>query len=110
MLLKRDAYEQKHGKEYKDFVARLLASEAEEKGGVPQELSASEILGDDEKMQLYFSDLLERGVEATVPRAARRFLSAFRVRRGFKSLSDCMEIGDMVRGHERLTPASRKQA
>ena len=96
-------------KEYGQFATTLLRSE-EEAGRQGGRSDLRLILGDEEMLELFVSALTLDGVGFSVPRSARRFLSAARMRIGHRSLNEIKSLSDVIRGHERTTPRTVMQA
>ena len=96
-------------KEYGQFSTRLLRNEVEcgRAGGCDD---LRHLLGDEEMLELFVSALTLDGVGFSVPRSARRFLSAARMRVGHRSLNEIKSLSDVIRGHERTTPRTVMQA
>ena len=68
-----------------------------------------ELLGCEELCRLFVTSLMKDGVNFSVPRAARRFLSGARLRLRMPSLNADVELTDRIRGYERSTPRTAIQ-
>ena len=95
-------------KEFGAFASRLRKDEGEALSQVHEPIQS--LLEDEEAIEIFIGWLALKKVGFSVPRSARRFLSAARMRLGFKSLNDKMSVSDIIRGHERSTPRSVKKA
>ena len=73
-------------------------------------MSIQELLGDEEALEIFIGSLASRELGFLVPRSARRFLSVVRMRLGFRPLNEVDEINEIIRGHDRSTPRTVKQA
>ena len=69
-----------------------------------------ELLKDVEGIEVFIGSLVVRKVGFSVPRSARRFLSASRIRLGMPSLNEIKALSEIIAGHERSTPRHVKQA
>ena len=96
-------------KEFGQFAVRLLKDEVES-GRAGGGGDIRHLLGDEELLELFISALTLDDVGFSVPRAARRFLSAARMRIGHRSLNEIKALSDVIRGHERSTPRTVLQA
>lgn len=97
--------------EFGEFAERLLKDELN--SGIQTDADTRgirQLLGDSELLDIFIASLTVKGVGFSVPRAARRFLSAARMRLGFSSLNDIKTITEVIKGHERSTPRTVIQA
>jgi len=72
--------------------------------------SWGEAVASNELMRLFLSSVVGHDKGHSVPASARRFLSAERRRRGLESLNVDASISDLLKGAERTTPRTKKQA
>ena len=73
--------------------------------------SVQELLGDMELIESFIGSLtMKKGMGFSVPRSARRFLSAARERLGHSSLIENKVLQDVIRGFERRTPRTPMQS
>ena len=98
-------------KEFGEFAVTLLrdevaSGERESEGNTDLRY----LLGDQEMLELFVAALTLKEVGFSVPRAARRFLSASRMRIGHRSLNELKTLSEVIRGHERSTPRTKIQA
>ena len=96
-------------KEFGQFSVRLLKDEVDS-GREGGRTDLRHLLGDEEMLELFISALTLDEVGFSVPRSARRFLSAARMRLGHRSLNEIKALSDVIRGHERTTPRTVMQA
>lgn len=98
-------------KQYGAFAVQVLDDEIESGSSVSsKERGIQQLLGDDELLEVFVASLTLSKVGFSVPRAARRFLSAARMRLGHLSLNDNKALTEIIRGHERKTPRTVIQA
>ena len=98
-------------KEFGNFAVTLLQDEVD--SGCRASVGATDIKGllqDEEMLEVFVASLTLQDVGFSVPRAARRFLSAARMRLGWKSLNDNKSLTEIIRGFERSRPRTVIQA
>ena len=93
-------------KDFGEFGSRLLKDEGGERAHVP----IQDLLVDEESLDTFIGWLSLMKVSFSVPRSARRFLSAARMQLGCRSLKEIAGMSDIMRGHERSIPRTKKQA
>ena len=94
-------------KDYCGFASRLLKDEGASKERT--NVSVCDLLAHEETLEVFIGWLALKKVGFSVPRSARRFLLAARMRLGFRSLNEIASVGDIIRGHERSTPRNPKK-
>lgn len=98
-------------KEYATFAIKVLEDEVAAGRDISQSADSIQgLLGDGEMVESFIGSLTMQKVGFSVPRSARRFLSAARERLGFSSLIENKVMQDMIRGFERRTPRSPMQS
>jgi hypothetical protein len=90
-------------KEFTDF-ARVVCGQS----GIEYEARA--VMGSNELMRLFLSTVVGQGKGFSVPKTARRFLNAERLRLGFSSLNQDVAISNLLRGATNSAPRTRKHA
>lgn len=98
-------------KDFGNFAVSMLDDEVAS-GTIPHagDSSIRTLLGDGEMLESFIASLTLKDVGFSVPRAARRFLSAARMRLGFQSLNLNKALSEIIRGFERSTPRTVIQA